>query len=304
MRGASARLSRDDAERLLGTPVVDAERAPWGFTNHSYFVRTADGRHLVVQIYPRRLRARHRLRITARLGPMLQEVGISTPSLVRADLDAIPPWAVYERLPGEPITVVAGADLSDPKFPALSQEMGRLLPSFRRVNAAAVGLPRLWADPHRLATRASTWLDAARGLVGEHAEATLQRWILNLPELLRDRPAVLAHGDFGPANLLSDGGRITGVLDLELARLAHPLFDVAWWGWLVRFHTPKAFPGAWPVFLDAARETSADPLFDAQVFAIQAVRCLELVTDAARHRQNQVMWADRLRETLAWEPHA
>jgi aminoglycoside phosphotransferase (APT) family kinase protein len=39
---------------------------------------------------------------------------------------------------------------------------------------------------------------------------------------------VLVHGDFRPGNVLYADGRITGVLDWEMAHLGHPAEDLAW----------------------------------------------------------------------------
>ena len=50
--------------------------------------------------------------------------------------------------------------------------------------------------------------------------------------LLADRPAdpapALVHGDYQPGNLLYDGGRMTGIIDWELASVGSPLLDVGW----------------------------------------------------------------------------
>ena len=38
---------------------------------------------------------------------------------------------------------------------------------------------------------------------------------------------MVVHGDFGHENIISDGERITGVLDWAEARLGDPLYDIA-----------------------------------------------------------------------------
>ncbi len=48
----------------------------------------------------------------------------------------------------------------------------------------------------------------------------------NLPQPAE--PAVLAHGDAGPGNFLFEGGRMTALLDWELAHLGDPMEDIAW----------------------------------------------------------------------------
>jgi aminoglycoside phosphotransferase (APT) family kinase protein len=45
-------------------------------------------------------------------------------------------------------------------------------------------------------------------------------------------PAVLVHGDIHDGQLLADGGRLTGIIDWETARVDHPFwdFDLGQWG--------------------------------------------------------------------------
>jgi aminoglycoside phosphotransferase (APT) family kinase protein len=55
-----------------------------------------------------------------------------------------------------------------------------------------------------------------------------------------ERPAeparlAICHGDFHPHNVLSDGGRVTGVLDWPNALVADPAFDVASTRVILRF---------------------------------------------------------------------
>jgi len=39
------------------------------------------------------------------------------------------------------------------------------------------------------------------------------------------RPAVLIHGDIHDGQLLADGGRLSGIIDWETARVDHPFWD-------------------------------------------------------------------------------
>lgn len=43
-----------------------------------------------------------------------------------------------------------------------------------------------------------------------------------------EEPAVLVHGDAGPGNFLFQGGRMTALLDWELAHIGDPMEDIAW----------------------------------------------------------------------------
>ncbi len=45
--------------------------------------------------------------------------------------------------------------------------------------------------------------------------------------VLRALPVALVHGDFHPGNVLTVDGRVSAVLDVDLARLAPPAYELA-----------------------------------------------------------------------------
>ena len=59
----------------------------------------------------------------------------------------------------------------------------------------------------------AVWPDADGG-VGRLSRGLLR----DMLPALEDRPATLLHGDFQPANWLAEGGRLTGIIDFELAQ--------------------------------------------------------------------------------------
>lgn len=277
----SGRMRPDEWENLLGRPVAAVEHAGWGFTNRTEVLTLDSGDRAVVQWYADRRAAAHRLDATRQLAPALLAEGVPTPVLLRADLDADPPHGLYEALPGEPGYVIAGHDLSAPGFPAMARSMGRLLSTIQDIPVDAVALPAVWAEPHRLTAAADQWLASIAGLISTADRRRLGAVIESLPVLFAQRPAVVAHGDFGPANVLFQGSRITGLLDLESARLADPLLDVAWWKWLLHAHTPRAFERSWAAFLTAAGVDSAEPEFEHRLHALLLVRLLETAAQRA-----------------------
>src|SRR5262249_36114900 len=139
-----------------------------------------------------------------------------------------------------------------------------MLAAFRALPIAGLDLDDRWADPSRLAA----W---AAGIPA--AQAVAER----IPALFAGRQAVLAHGDFSPVNVLTDGTALTGLVDFESVRLADPLFDVAWWHWSVSFGPAGALDSAWPGFLEAAGIDASDPDLDARVHALQVLRMCELL---------------------------
>jgi aminoglycoside phosphotransferase (APT) family kinase protein len=65
-------------------------------------------------------------------------------------------------------------------------------------------------------------------------------------QLLASMPPSLApalvHGDYQPGNLLYEGGRMTGIIDWELASIGSPLLDV---GWLMMLADPLSWQPDW-----------------------------------------------------------
>jgi len=75
------------------------------------------------------------------------------------------------------------------------------------------------------------WLDAA------------QRVRASLLERLPASPApALVHGDYQPGNMLYESGRLTGIIDWELASIGSPLLDV---GWLMMLADPRSWQPDW-----------------------------------------------------------
>jgi len=66
-----------------------------------------------------------------------------------------------------------------------------------------------------------------RGGTVDPALAFSLRWLRrNVPDY--DGPPVLVQGDTGPGNFMYTGGRVTAVVDWELAHLGDPMDDIAW----------------------------------------------------------------------------
>ncbi|HZE65781.1 MAG TPA: phosphotransferase family protein [Sporichthyaceae bacterium] len=174
---------------------------------------------------------------------------------------------------------------------ALAHQLADLLADIHAVDAAMLTavLPDPGPDPaaHGLAHWTSE-------LAGERARGHGGAPVLNdtLAWLAAHLPAppgrqVLVHGDFRPANVLVEGGRVTALLDWELAHLGDPVDDLGWYtgaiyrrehfldGWtvedlLARYHERTGFapdPARlrfWQVF----------STFRLTVIAVRAVRLL------------------------------
>jgi aminoglycoside phosphotransferase (APT) family kinase protein len=311
---------------IVGAPVAAFERAGWGFENRTDVVTLADGRRLVVQRLTRPAQARRSLRLAQILPDRLATVGIRLPRQLSADAAADLPYAVREYLAGTAAAAfmgqVAGAV-------AVASAMGALLPQLRLAPTTGLRLPGDWADPARLEKRARSQLNRCRELFDQATRGELTATIDELGERFAGRAACFAHGDFCPVNALVETTdyrppttdeeprtenreprtnntehpplRVVGLVDLDYARVADPLFDAAWWGWVVRYHHPERWIVAWPELLRAAGFT-VDQATLGRVRVLQRLRCLEATDDARSAGDDAAgMWARRLHETLGWE---
>jgi aminoglycoside phosphotransferase (APT) family kinase protein len=313
---------RTDIEALstiIGVRVVAAELCRWGFENRTVIATLEDDRRLVVQRINSRAAAGHKLHLARVLPDRLAAVGVRAPRLLSADAAAEPPYAVREYLPGESAASLMGTVAGAIQ---VARAMGALLPQLALVEIAGAGLSHAWASPTSLTRMAQQQLDRCRPLLDGPTSATLEATIAEVPSHFADRPAAFAHGDFCPVNALLEIGdwrletrdvilqspisnlpppSVIGLLDLEFARIADPLFDAAWWGWVVRYHHPERWLHAWPQLLAAAgiadnTETAV------RIRVIQRLRCLEMIDYCATTRTHEVakMWVGRLGTTLGW----
>src|SRR5215213_9428178 len=127
-------------EGALGEAVACVRRAAWGFTNRTDIVTLVGGERVVLQRYRRSDDAVRRLRVTRALVHPAAAAAIALPRERAADLDAEPPWVIFDALPGEPLTALGETGLADPRFPQLARSMGDLLARFRHLSPAGFRL--------------------------------------------------------------------------------------------------------------------------------------------------------------------
>lgn len=268
-------------ERVLAQSIADSTRAVWGFQNRTDFVTLTSGDQVVLQRYRHRQDAQRRVQVMQGLWEPAAESGIIIPRIREFDLDADPAWIIFDVLPGVPVPAAGEVALGGPGFPAMARLMGELLTAFRRLPTAGLQVDDLWADPGRLAAHGTRWAQEIPALAAVD-RAPLDRLLRGFPSLFANRPVVLAHGDFAPMNVLTDGALMTGLLDFESVRLADPLFDVAWWAWSVSFAAPAVLEAAWPEFLAGAAIDPTDPDLPDRIHSLQVLRMLELLADETR----------------------
>jgi len=312
------RIDIEALSAIIGARVAAAEPCRWGFENRTVIATLEDGRRLVVQRINSRAWADHKLHLARVLPNRLAAVGVRAPHQLSADAAADPPYAVREYLPGESAASLMGTVAGAIQ---VARAMGALLPQLALVETADAGLNDTWASPASLTHQAQQQLDRCRSLLDAPAGTALEATIAEVAARFADRPAAFAHGDFCPVNALVEMGdgelvinvapptpisylpspRIIGLLDLEFARIADPLFDAAWWGWVVRYHHPERWLHAWPQLLAAAGIVDNDETA-ARIRVIQRLRCLEMIDYCATTRTRDVaaMWVERLGVTLGW----
>ncbi|RJO79276.1 aminoglycoside phosphotransferase family protein [Nocardia panacis] len=294
------RAQYDWLEQIVGQPIAESAPDAWGFRNRTELLTLADGERVVLQRYRGRASAERRARVMLALREPAALRGIVVPRIRHFDLDADPAWIVFDALPGLPVSAHVEMGYDSDRFGEIAVEMGRMLAAFRRLPTAGLVLDGLWSDPDRLATRAKTWAAQLVPELPRRGRAAVDAVIAELPALFAGRQPVLAHGDYGLVNVLSDGTAITGLLDFESVRMADRLFDPAWWAWSVGFAGEGVLEAAWPEFLAAARIDLAEPQLPQRIRALQVVRSLELLTERVGLTPNVArMVRDRLVEILA-----
>jgi aminoglycoside phosphotransferase (APT) family kinase protein len=281
---------------LLGEPVVRIEPCRWGFTNVTSLATLASGRRIILQQIAQIERADAITRLTLVLPDLLITAGVGCPRLLAADLHTTPPLVVREYIPGDAANML----LRDGDSAIhLATQMGGLLPLLASI-PCPTWLDQTWADPQRLAIAATAWLGHLHALLTPDDLAILAADIASLQHQWV-AGMCFAHGDFCPVNAIAVNDQVIALVDLELARVANPYFDVAWWGWVVRYHHPQRWQIAWPHLLAAAGLPNT-PAVARHVLVLQRLRCLELLSDARTHHPASIPeWVLRCARTLRWK---
>ncbi|WP_020495837.1 phosphotransferase family protein [Sciscionella marina] len=139
------------------------------------------------------------------------------------------PFYVMERVSGIPYRYTKDlAGFGPARTRALSSAMVDTLAALHAVDPAAVGLTDFGRPHGFLARQVHRWgkqLDASRSRELPAAEALFERLAARVPE---ESAFAVVHGDYRLDNLLVNAeGRITAVLDWEMATLGDPLTDLA-----------------------------------------------------------------------------
>jgi len=277
----------------LGEPVASARPARWGFRHETWIAEGASGRTAVLQrrvdgsdpteAGPRAVRER------------VRAAGLPVPEPVRTIRVA---GGVVVILPLVQGTVAAerlgtrlGAALVGRTCGEISDRLGRL-------DTSALSLPASWATGCELRASTLTHLQT----VGTSLSLGTRRWLglaldRAVPELDAATPQPV-HGDLAPVNVLVRNARLVAVLDLDRVQMAHPLYDAAWFAWVVWFHHPDVADAACDAFALVAGRPSRPRADLAWMWPLQLLeRMAEAQTEPER-----AMWQGRLATIMELSP--
>jgi aminoglycoside phosphotransferase (APT) family kinase protein len=260
-------------------PPRSARRARWGFRHESWIVELPERRRVVVQ---RRTDGTDPTTASARtVRERVRATGLAVPEPERVRGIAGAPVVVLPWIEG-----VVAADLLATRdgATAAGRACGEVAARLAAVDGSGLTPP----DPDASA-------DALREALPRGSSPS---WvidaILRAVDETRARGSRFAHGDLAPVNVLVADGRAVAVLDLDRARLAHPWYDAAWFGWVVSVHHPGVAEVAWAAF-GAASGLGRTPI-DALAW-LWPLQLSERVAEARDDAERET-WSGRLAAVL------
>jgi aminoglycoside phosphotransferase (APT) family kinase protein len=199
------------ARRLLAAQFDDLARLPLSLLAHGWdTVVFRLGDEYVLRLPRRQLAADFFAHEQAWLGSIAGDLPLPVPVTLRLGQpqDEYPwAWSVCPWIPG------TTADVEPPSDPLVAAEdLGRFLAALHRPAP-----PDAPTNPFRgvpLADRVDRFAEQLRVVEAMvDVDAVTRRWEVALAAPADDGPPVWIHGDLHPANLLVDGGRLSGVID-------------------------------------------------------------------------------------------
>jgi aminoglycoside phosphotransferase (APT) family kinase protein len=286
-------------EALLGSTVNGIAKLtqPWGSRTRTLLVSLDRGDPVIVQWTDDRASMARRLRIARQLSALAPWLPL--PEVLAGDSRAPVPFIVTRYVPGR-----AGSALlaDDDQAALLGARMGGLAKDISLAPIFGLGLSTTWADADRLDVAARRWLAGSADLLGPTVTSTLHQLLERLRMVFAGAEPVFAHGDFVPVNVIVRDGAVVALLDLERARIAHPLFDVAWFRCVVRHHHRRQWGVVGPAFMSAAGIALA-PDVALGLDLLAALQCLEMVDCTPRSLGSvRSAWVARLSDVIASMP--
>jgi aminoglycoside phosphotransferase (APT) family kinase protein len=166
------------------------------------------------------------------------------------------PFIMMERLAGRPFFVWQ-------PDPAFARDRAAVAPLWEQTVDAMAALHRFdwrrhlaeWEQPRALVDEVVRWdrilaKSPQPGWIAS-GRAVRERLLATRPD---GAPIGLVHGDCQPGNALFENGRLTGIIDWELASIGSRRIDV---GWMMMLADPRSWPAEWRPLCPLAPEELA-----------------------------------------------
>jgi aminoglycoside phosphotransferase (APT) family kinase protein len=279
----------------LGPELAGVSRLPWGFTNETWGATTAEGERYAVTRMASTAAASFVLRHGPAIAGRVGSVGLVMPVPIPARSHASEAVVVSSWLDGTPAMLQLGGSGG---ASAVGHALGDAWRRLREVDIDGLALDDTWARPAVLAGAARGWLASEAGRLGAQAASNADGHIETLASGGRAQRASFVHGDLVPANLLlrAEG---SALLDLESARIGDPLFDAAWFRWIVGYHHPELVEQAWSAFVSAAAPPVDEPFDEALLDAYPVLRILEILAGPDLTVASRDRWIQQLECAVA-----
>ena len=221
-------------EEIGGGHVVLADRMPGGARKEAWFIDVAGADDAVTPLFlrydrsdPERTKDPWTLHREATVYLALQDGPVPVPRVL--GVHPVHQAMLSERVQGGNWF----SRISDPwEQEATARDFMTKLAALHTLEATALDLP-MFPAVSSIAEAVLAELDewdrvlTARGGTADPALAFSLRWLRrHIPSY--DGPPVLVQGDTGPGNFMYLGGKVTAVVDWELAHLGDPMDDIAW----------------------------------------------------------------------------
>ena len=216
---------RADLAGAIGEPVLDVQPIPEGHSGFTYWVELS-GRRAVLRLPPpgARIAGPADIPRQGRIMQALHARGLPVPEIIAMSTEPVVdgrPYVLMEALPGERIEAAAARG-SDPL--ELARTAIEVLHQLQATPPEHSGIGSEAPVPLQGELDRWSWLmeRAPAELTGD-APDLARRLASRLPH---ETHPVVVHGDYHFGNMLFAGGRVSAVLDWEIAELGHPLLDL------------------------------------------------------------------------------
>lgn len=232
-------------EDLLKVKVVVTERIDYGEVSAVYSVQTKDRDEYVLKVSPYE-RKENNLLQEAWAFDRCRGVGVPVPEVVRVDvsLSKFPEaYLLTKKIPGAPGSKM---EFSDAGFIDLMQQLGHYLYLIHSIPVGGFGEINQIGDQFR-GKHSTLWQSVISGFEGSWwvdmitthellSKEDLERYQKVLEEhkdLFTLETSSLTHGDIGPRNLIMEGDKIAGIVDMENVLATDPIRDFHWFGYWI-----------------------------------------------------------------------